>query len=143
MLKGKTMSTKTNYRAHQDASKDGKQTLVLGASLKPQRHSNMAINMLRDYGHPVLALGLREGQVADVEVEKDRAAIAGEDVHTVTLYMNAYRQDEFQDFILDLNPERIIFNPGAENRELLEKAEERGIVAMEACTLVMLSIGRY
>lgn len=143
MLKGFTMSTQTNDRAQQATSRNGKQTLVLGASLKPQRHSNMAINMLRDYGHPVLAIGLREGQVADVEVEKDRTAIVGEDVHTVTLYLNAYRQDEFIDFILDLNPKRIIFNPGAENRILLEKAQEKGIEALEACTLVMLSIGRY
>ncbi len=43
-----------------------KATLVIGASLKSGRYSNMAINMLQEYKYSVLAIGLREGKVADV-----------------------------------------------------------------------------
>ncbi len=120
-----------------------KTTLVLGASLKPERHSNMAVQRLRDAGHPVLAIGGREGTVGDVEITRNPEDVAGESVHTVTLYMNAQRQAPYYDFIFDLQPERIIFNPGAENRELLRLARERGIEAEEACTLVKLTFRNY
>jgi hypothetical protein len=39
---------------------------------------------------------------------------------------------------LGLNPKRIIFNPGTENDEFEKMAEDKGIEALEACTLVML-----
>jgi hypothetical protein len=42
-----------------------------------------------------------------------------------------------------LNPKRIIFNPGAENPELEALARKNGIEVLNACTLVMLSIGNF
>ena len=42
-----------------------------------------------------------------------------------------------------MKPERVIFNPGTENDEFIQLLEENGIEAVEACTLVMLSIGNY
>ena len=45
--------------------------------------------------------------------------------------------------ILDQASDGIIFNPGAENDELFEMAQQRGIKPMEACTLVLLSTGQY
>jgi hypothetical protein len=47
------------------------------------------------------------------------------------------------EYILSLNPKRIIFNPGAENPELQKRAVAQGIDVTEACTLTMLSIGIY
>jgi len=44
---------------------------------------------------------------------------------------------------LSLNPERIIFNPGAENNSLFIKASQKGIYCLEACTLVMLASGMF
>jgi hypothetical protein len=57
--------------------------------------------------------------------------------------MNPTNQKPYYDYILSLNPKRIIFNPGTENYELEKMAEEKGIEPVEACTLVMLSIGQY
>src|SRR4051812_20234919 len=39
-----------------------KKTVVLGASNNPSRYSYLAINRLRAYRHPVLAVGKRTGQ---------------------------------------------------------------------------------
>jgi len=47
-----------------------KKTLVLGASLKPERYSNIAINRLRNYNHEVKAFGLRSGEVSGAENDK-------------------------------------------------------------------------
>lgn len=118
-----------------------KKTLVLGASENPARYSNAAIRRLKSYGHDVVAIGRRTGAVEDVEIVKGKPEF--ENVDTVTMYMSAANQKEFEAYILSLKPKRIIFNPGAENEALMEKAIQSGIEPMEACTLVMLSTGQY
>ena len=121
--------------------KETKKTLVLGASDNPSRYSYLAIQRLRNHGHPVVAIGRKYTKVADVPITKDKEPIT--DVDTVTLYLNPSHQREYYDYILSLNPRRIIFNPGAENNELIELAQEKNIAALEACTLVLLSTGQY
>jgi predicted CoA-binding protein len=118
-----------------------KKTLVLGASDNPSRYSFLAIQRLRNHGHPVVALGRRHSFVADVEIMKEKQQWEG--IDTVTLYLNRLHQREYYDYILSLKPNRIIFNPGAENDELAALALEQGIRPLEACTLVMLSTGQY
>lgn len=121
--------------------KENFKTLVFGASLKPERYSNIALRRLRTYDYPVVAIGGREGEVLDVNIMKGQPDI--EDIHTITMYMRADRQEAFHDYLLGLSPERIIFNPGAENGVLAELARAKGIEAIEACTLVLLSTGQY
>lgn len=118
-----------------------KKTLVLGASDNPERYSNMAIKSLRQHGHPVVAIGRKNTQVADVDVCNEKETF--DDVDTVTLYLNQTHQKEYYDYILSLKPNRIIFNPGAENDELEKLAVKNNIKAQEACTLVLLSTGQY
>lgn len=117
-----------------------KKTLVLGASENPSRYSFLAINKLRRYEHPVVAIGRKPGKVQDVEFSSERPHT---DVDTVTLYLNPLHQKEYYDYIVSLKPRRIIFNPGTENEELISLAEQNGIEPVEACTLVMLSTGQY
>ena len=68
-------------------------TLVLGGSLKPQRYSNKAIQMLRDYDIETVSVGLRAGEVADVNIETEK--IAFDNIHTVTLYLNPARTTSY------------------------------------------------
>jgi uncharacterized protein len=118
-----------------------KTTVVLGASDNPARYSYLAVNRLRSHGHPVIAIGKTPGKVADVEITKEQKAAQG--VDTVTLYLNPLHQKMYYNYIVSLNPKRIIFNPGTENDELAVLAQQHGIKTMEACTLVMLSTGQY
>ena len=118
-----------------------KKTLVLGASDNPARYSYLAIQRLRKHNHPVVAIGRKNTKVADVNIEKEK--IPATDVDTVTLYLNPSHQQEYYDYIISLNPKRIIFNPGTENDKLVELAKEKNIQTMEACTLVLLSTGQY
>jgi len=118
-----------------------KKTMVIGASLKSERTSHEAVLRLKRKGHEVIAIGLREGEIDGIKIQKGKPAI--DNVHTVTLYLNAKRQEEMLDYILGLHPQRIIFNPGAENPELEKQASLQGIETVEACTLTMLAIGLY
>ena len=112
-----------------------KKTLVLGASLNPVRYSNTAINKLVANNIPTVAFGLREGEVAGVKMYTD--------LDTVTLYLNPTRQKEYYDYIVSLNPNRVIFNPGTENPEFYKILDKNNIAYEVACTLVLLSINQY
>jgi predicted CoA-binding protein len=118
-----------------------KKTLVLGASENPSRYSYLALQRLQTHQHPVVAIGKRKGVVGNVAIETEKKEWA--DVDTVTLYLNPTHQKQYYDYIISLNPKRIIFNPGAENEELAKIAASKGIKLLEACTLVMLATGQY
>ncbi len=118
-----------------------KKTLVLGASPNAHRISYAAVLQLENGGHDVVAVGAREGRIGDTPIHTGTPQAEG--VHTITLYLNPSLQKPLYDYILGLRPQRIIFNPGTENPELMRMARERGIEPVVACTLVMLSIGYY
>ncbi|MBE0649708.1 MAG: CoA-binding protein [Bacteroidales bacterium] len=118
-----------------------KLTLVIGASEKPERFSNKAIRRLKRYGHPVEAIGLRPGEVDGVVFKTGFPKLKG--IDTVTLYVGPARQPEYYDYLISLEPKRIIFNPGTENSEFYEMARAHGIEPVESCTLVMLDSGVF
>lgn len=117
-----------------------KRTLVLGAHPDPSRYANKAVVSLRRHGHEVYAFGVRSGTIADVHISSEWPSGTFD---TVTLYLNPDRQQEFYDRILQLNPKRVIFNPGTENVTFERNLMAAGIQVEEACTLVMLSVGNY
>lgn len=118
-----------------------KKTLVLGASPDETRTAYAAVLQLREYGHEVLAVGIRKGNIGGVPIQT--GAPADDNIHTVTLYLRPSLQTPMYAYILGLNPKRIIFNPGTENPELMRLAQNRGIETKAGCTLVMLALGRY
>lgn len=118
-----------------------KKTLVFGASLKPNRYSNLAIGRLVAAGVETFAFGLREGNVSGVKISNNLREI--KDIHTITLYLNPKKQEEYYRKIIALVPKRVIFNPGTENPEFYSLLENNGIEVAVACTLVLLSTGQY
>ena len=119
----------------------GKKTLVLGVSLKEARYSNKVIHKLIADNHEVRAIGFKEGSVANINVSIEKKIF--KNIDTVSLYLSPVNQVSFYTYVVALNPERVIFNPGTENEELISLAKENNIHTEEACTLVMLSIGNY
>lgn len=130
------------YFTHQiSPMTSSKKTLVLGASENPSRYSYLAMRRLHAHHHPVIAVGKKEGVVDGMSIHKQQVQEDG--VDTVTLYLNPQNQKQYYDYILGLHPKRIIFNPGTENDELIQLAEEQNIEPVVGCTLVMLSTGQY
>lgn len=118
-----------------------KKTVLIGAGTDPSRYAYRASHSLVSHGHDLFPMGIHAGTVAGKEILLEKKAI--EDVDTVTLYISPKRQPEWYDYVLDLKPKRIIFNPGTENEEFEDLAKKAGIEVVEGCTLVMLSIGTY
>jgi predicted CoA-binding protein len=118
-----------------------KKTLILGATPNSGRYAYMAAHRLTGHGHSIVNVGLKTGEVAGVSIEKPQ--IIHHDIDTITLYVGPQNQPPLYDYILATRPKRIIFNPGTENAELQQLADDKGIETQYACTLVLLSIGEY
>lgn len=118
-----------------------KKTLVLGASSNPLRFSYKAIKSLLRRDYPVVAVGRRTGTIDDIEIQTGYPKI--NNVHTLMLYLNPEIQKEYYNYIVELAPNRIIFNPGTENDELIELAKSNNIETVIDCGLVMINADTY
>lgn len=118
-----------------------KKTLVIGASTNEARYSNRCVQTLNLHKVPVIAIGLRSGYIGNTAILTSHSALT--DIHTVTLYVGKANQVNYYDYILNLKPKRVIFNPGAENPEFEALLTNAGIEVEEACTIVMLQSGVF
>lgn len=116
--------------------------VVVGASPKPERYSNRAMRLLIEHGHEAIPVHPAVEKIEGVSAVKSLAEIT-DDIDTVTLYVSAAISSSMQDALLEMRPKRVIFNPGAENAPLRDALESNGIQTLEACTLVLLNIGRF
>ena len=121
--------------------KMSRKTLVIGSSLNESRYSNIAIHKLKANNHFVEAIGLTKGTIADVIVNTEMVMF--ENIDTITLYLSPLNQKKFYNYVVNLKPSRVIFNPGTENKELENILEPNGIKTEIACTLVLLSTNQY
>jgi len=118
-----------------------KKTLVLGASANPARYSCMAIKRLVANGYSVVGIGLKEEEVEGIKIHTKQIPLKG--IDTVTLYLNPARQKEYYNYIIGIEPKRVIFNPGTENPEFYQLLRQNKIEVEVACTLVMLGTKQY
>lgn len=118
-----------------------KKTLILGATDKPDRYAYLAAEKLLAHRYEIIPVGVRKAEVLGHPIIRNKDIQEG--VHTVTLYINPTRQKEWEDYILDTQPERVIFNPGTENEALKVRLQKADIEVVEGCTLVMLSNSSY
>ncbi|HEX5169440.1 MAG TPA: CoA-binding protein [Cyclobacteriaceae bacterium] len=116
----------------------GKKTVIVGATPNQSRYAYLAAGMLTEYGHEIVPLGIRKGEVFGKEILDIRTKPVIKDVDTITIYLSPVHQPEWYEYLLGLKPKRIIFNPGTENDEFERLVEGKGIEGTEACTLVLL-----
>jgi uncharacterized protein len=118
-----------------------KKTIVIGASTNPERYAYKATIALQNKKHEVIPIGIKAGEINGIQIIIGKPEI--KNIDTVTLYVGPKNQPEWYDYIIGLHPKRVVFNPGTENPEFETLLQQNKIETIEACTLVMLSIGNY
>mgnify|MGYP003705994317 FL=1 len=116
-------------------------TLVLGASTDPERYSYQAVQRLVAAKIPVVPMGIKKGHIEGILMVPPLDP--QKDIHTVSLYLSPSRQEEYFDFIIELQPKRLLFNPGTENPVFAQKLTAAEIAWENACNLVLLSTNQY
>jgi uncharacterized protein len=115
---------------------------VIGASDKPERFSYQALILLKEKGHEVFPVHQRLKTINGMTVYPSIKDITGP-IDTVSLYVAPDISSKLAADILGVKPKRIIFNPGAENPDLTQKAKAHGIKTIDDCTLVMLRASTF
>lgn len=116
-------------------------TLIIGASINPDRYSYKAAERLLQHGHKIYLLGARVGELFNQPIVTE--PLPYDDVDTVTLYVGVANQPGYYEYVLSLKPRRVIFNPGTENPAFESLLRSNGIEPVEACTLVLLATGGF
>ncbi|MBU1109044.1 MAG: CoA-binding protein [Candidatus Riflebacteria bacterium] len=116
--------------------------VVLGASANPDRYSNKAVLMLLEYGHEVIPVHPMATEIEGLKVVAKLSQVTGK-IDTLTLYLSPESLTPMQADIIALNPGRVIFNPGTENKPLMQELRQHGLKVVEACTLVLLRTGQF
>jgi predicted CoA-binding protein len=115
---------------------------IIGASEKKDRFAYKAMVALQEQGHDVkLVNPFKE----TIEGNKCFKAVSDvkEKINTVTLYVNSKRFRDHIKEVVAAKPGRVIMNPGTEDVEMEAILEDAGIEVHRACTLVLLSTGRF
>jgi hypothetical protein len=116
--------------------------LLLGASPKSERYSNKAFHKLRENGHDVIPVNPRYDAIEDTPCLSEIGEVS-EEIDTVSVYVGPDRLKSMLDDLIKLSPSRVILNPGTESDEIVRELEEADIPVQKACTLVLLSSGRF
>ncbi|MCW5912935.1 MAG: CoA-binding protein [Cyclobacteriaceae bacterium] len=120
-----------------------KKTVIVGATTNPGRYAYIAAEMLTEYHHEIIPVGIKSGVVFGKEILPIQSKPRINDVDTITLYIGPKHQPEHYEYLLSLKPKRVIFNPGTENPDFEKLVEASGAEAWRACTLVLLRSGQY
>lgn len=126
-----------------DLKIESKRTLIVGATTNPSRYAYFVAQRFADRNIDFIPIGIKTGEVFGKKILDLRSKPHLDDIHTITLYIGPSHQEEWMDYLIGLNPKRIIFNPGTENPDFFKKANLAGIEALYACNLVMLGSGQF
>ncbi len=116
--------------------------VIVGASNNQERYSHRALLLLKKHGHEVVPVHPKLAEIDGIPVVANLSDISGP-VDTVTMYVGAAISSGLRDELTALKPQRVIFNPGAENAPLAAALQKAGIACEEACTLVLLQLGQF
>jgi len=130
-----------NYYDMNESKRMQKKTLVLGASLKPERASNRLLHMLEEANIHAVAVGGQAGTVGRTPILTQLPEL--DNIHTVSLYLRPALQEIYMNRIIELEPQRVIFNPGAENPAFEMQLQSKGIETENACSLVMMRLHQF
>lgn len=116
--------------------------VILGASAKRERYSNMAQRLLMEIGCAVIPVNPGQSEIEGVTTIRHLSAVQ-EPIDTVTMYVNPETSEKLKDELIRLKPRRVIFNPGTESQFLATTLRQHDILVIEACTLVLIRTGQW
>jgi predicted CoA-binding protein len=116
--------------------------IVLGASPKEDRYANKAVKRLLQNGYEVIPVNPAYDVIEGIHSKKQLKDCPN-NAHSLTLYLRPELLEKHKEEILQIRPQRVIFNPGTESAELQTYLEENGIPTLQACTLVLLGTNQF
>jgi len=121
---------------------NNKNVVVLGASVKSERYSNMAVSLLAKKGYNVIPVHPSGLSVNGLKTYKSLSEV-NLPIDTISMYVNPKQAKTIRNEIIQSSPKRVIFNPGTEDNDLEKECRTHNIIVEEACTLVLLKTDSF
>ena len=113
---------------------------VIGASTDRSKYGNRAVRAYVEQGWTVYPVNPKEDQIEGLPCYRAMADVPAA-VDRASLYVPPAVGIRLLDTILTRGAKELWVNPGSGSPELLARAEELGLVAVEACSIVAASDG--
>lgn len=115
---------------------------ILGASSSQSRYSYKAQRMLIEEGHTAVPINPKYKSIDGLNCY-DNLKLYSDKIDTITVYVRPSISMKVIEDIIQVAPRRVILNPGADNRQIIDKLRGAGIQVETACTLVLLRTGQF
>jgi predicted CoA-binding protein len=121
-----------------------KTVAVIGASNNRSKYGNKALRAFEHQGYRVIPINPHE---REVEGHKAYASVLDvpETIDVATVYVPGEVGVRVIDDLAQLGVAEVWLNPGADDPEVVARARERGVRAIQACSIIAIgeSPGRY
>lgn len=115
---------------------------ILGASDNPDRFSHKAQRLLLEKGYTPIPINPGHHQVDGLTCYPDLASCPAA-VDTITVYVRPTTLHGLIDDIINVEPKRVILNPGTSDPAIKSRLQENGIDVQVVCTLVLLESDQF
>ncbi|MDA3797650.1 MAG: CoA-binding protein [Kiritimatiellae bacterium] len=119
-----------------------KNVAIIGASKKPDRYSYKAFQELLAGGYNPIPIN---PVLKDIEGVPCYSSLEScpEKIDIITIYVRPSVLADIVPQIINVHPGRVIFNPGTEDEDIMEKLTNAGIKVQTACTIVLLKTNQF
>lgn len=108
---------------------------IIGASNSHQKFGNKAVRAYLKRGWKVFPVNLTEDKIEGLVVYRNIKDIK-EEIERISIYLPPDKTMSVLDDISIKKSKEIFFNPGSENKEILDKADKLGLNTVAACSIV-------
>ena len=118
---------------------------VIGASTDRRKYGNKSVRAHGEMGYEVFPVNPRAGEIEGWTAYASLADVPARHLDRISVYVPPSVGLSLLDEIRAAGAVEVIFNPGSESDELLQRAGGMGINAIAACSIVRLgtSPGRF
>ena len=112
---------------------------IVGASKDRRKYGNKAVRAFRDGGWTVYPVNPGGGEIEGLKTYASLRDVPTP-VDRVSMYVPPAVGQRMLDDIAAVQPGEVFFNPGSEDQDLLNEAKERGLNAINACSIVNIGL---
>lgn len=109
---------------------------VLGASANRSKYGNKCVRAYLDAGYRVLPINPNEESVEGLPAADRLADLDEEHLDRISVYLPPPVTARVLDEIAEQSADEVWFNPGSATRALILEARDKGITAVDGCSIV-------
>ncbi len=110
---------------------------IIGATSRRDKFANKAVRAFTEHGDTVVPVHPAQSEVEGLRVYSS-VLDAPENIDVASFYVPSNVGVRVLDECAQKGIKKIILNPGAESRELLQRAKEMNIEAVQTCSIRMI-----